>query len=434
MSSTLRIREAFRYARPYTSVPETVDGLPNYFFATSMRGATLPLLERGINPIKAIRGKDGERTPAILISSSPHKHGSDESPWQDIFEPDRGFVRYFGDNRRNGVRPERSPGNSHLLEQFAAHNSADPNARLLSVPLVLFQRARVGTRTKGNVVFQGFGIICAAELVSQVNPASKEFFSNYVFEIAVLSIAEEGEQFDWNWINSRRDPGASLSDTLKLAPESWKKWIKDGPVAVDKCRRQVITFKTIPEGDQRPAAGSKEKQVLETIYQFFQNRRQYRFENFASLIAASVIRRSGSSYHEEWLSRAVGDGGWDFVGRLDVGLGGASTRIVVLGQAKCEALDKATNGKDIARLVARLRRGWFGVYVTTSYFSLPVQREVALDHYPVMLISGRIIAEEAILIAAQKGITDIKELLDDVDTRYESMIRNRDPETIGQFG
>ena len=43
----------------------------------------------------------------------------------------------------------------------------------------------------------------------------------------------------------------------------------------------------------------------------------------------------------------------------------------------------ATNGKDIARTVARLKRGWIGIYITTGYFSEPVQREVIEDKYPL---------------------------------------------------
>ena len=80
--------------------------------------------------------------------------------------------------------------------------------------------------------------------------------------------------------------------------------------------------------------------------------------------------------------------------------------------------------------MARLRRGWLGVYVTTSYFSEPVQREVSLDRYPVMLISGKAIAEEAILLATQKGLTDVHLLLEEVDARYSLMVRNRDPEDV----
>ena len=50
----------------------------------------------------------------------------------------------------------------------------------------------------------------------------------------------------------------------------------------------------------------------------------------------------------------------DFVGRLDVGSGHSTAKLVVLGQAKCEKLQSATGGNHIARTVARLRRGWIG--------------------------------------------------------------------------
>ena len=220
-----------------------------------------------------------------------------------------------------------------------------------------------------------------------------------------------------------------MKETLALAPKSWRKWIKEGPVAVDKCRRQIINLRLISEADQKPVARSKEQVALQAIYDFFQGKR-HRFENFASYVTASIIKRSGSAYSEGWLSRQSGDGGWDFVGRLDVGPMKSPTRVIVLGQAKCEALSKPTNGKDIARLVARLRRGWLGVYVTTSYFSEPVQREVSLDRYPVMLISGKAIAEEAILLATQKGLTDVSLLLAEVDARYGLMVRHRDPEDV----
>jgi len=56
----------------------------------------------------------------------------------------------------------------------------------------------------------------------------------------------------------------------------------------------------------------------------------------------------------------------------------------VLGQAKCQVLDRPTHGRDIARTVARLRRGRLGVYVTTSFFSSQTQREVIEDRYPTV--------------------------------------------------
>lgn len=50
------------------------------------------------------------RTPAILTSSSPHKIGSKQTPWQDFFDTDNGHIRYFGDAKIPTADPSRSPG------------------------------------------------------------------------------------------------------------------------------------------------------------------------------------------------------------------------------------------------------------------------------------------------------------------------------------
>src|SRR3954451_3208753 len=44
--------------------------------------------------------------------------------------------------------------------------------------------------------------------------------------------------------------------------------------------------------------------------------------------------------------------------------------------------------KDVSRLVARLARGQYGIFVTTSYYTKQAQEEVLLDSYPVRLLSG----------------------------------------------
>lgn len=95
----MEIGKTFRYARPYNPISEIIDSYPNYFHATFSPNQKLPLLEGGINPIRKVKAQDGIRRPAILISSSPHKIGSYETPWQDFFDTDNGHIRYFGDNK-----------------------------------------------------------------------------------------------------------------------------------------------------------------------------------------------------------------------------------------------------------------------------------------------------------------------------------------------
>jgi hypothetical protein len=88
----MRIGDVYRYARPYSVLPEKIDGLVNYFYATQTGGCTLALLEKGINAIGTIEAPEGFRRPAILIRSSPHKIGSYETPWQDVFDTDNGHT------------------------------------------------------------------------------------------------------------------------------------------------------------------------------------------------------------------------------------------------------------------------------------------------------------------------------------------------------
>ena len=103
---------------------------------------------------------------------------------------------------------------------------------------------------------------------------------------------------------------------------------------------------------------------------------------------------------------------------------------MVLGQAKCEKIDSPTGGNHIARTVARLKRGWIGVYVTTSYFSEAVQREVLEDKYPILLVNGQMLAQAVQKIVHEQGLPDIKTFLENVDRGYGSQVMQRDPEEI----
>jgi len=170
---------------------------------------------------------------------------------------------------------------------------------------------------------------------------------------------------------------------------------------------------------------------LRKIYSFYNTpKRKKRFEAYASKIASIIIGRSSDNYIEGWITQGSGDGGADFIGRLDIGEGLSIVKLIVLGQAKCEKINTPTGGNHIARTVARLKRGWIGVYVTTSYFSENVQEEIIEDEYPIMLINGLQIAQESNRIISELGYKDIDELLQKIDSTYESLIKQRRPEEI----
>ncbi len=425
----MQIGQIFRYSRPYSSDPKTIDGLPNYFHFTYSPGQNLPLLDAGINPIQKVTFKKHSRCPAILISSSPHKIGSAENPWQDFFDPDHGHIRYFGDNKNPATDPESPNGNRALLEQFELHSSPDIQKRMNACPIVFFKRVVHKGRVKGNVQFQGIGLIHKCERITQFDRKHNRSFTNYVFDFVVVNLTKESEEFDWKWITARRNSQLTDKKSLELAPKSWQNWVKKGASVIEISRRRVVKLLTYTSKEQQPAKGSPEERTLIEIYNFYTDKKS-RFEALAAQIAARVIGENSPLYRHGWITPSGSDGGADFIGRLDIGSGFSKAKLIILGQAKCEKLNTPTSGNHIARTVARLRRGWLGAYVTTSYFSEAVQREVLEDGYPIVLINGMRLAKEVLKIIHEQGYPDIKSFLLNVDAEYERQVLQRNPEEI----
>ena len=137
-----------------------------------------------------------------------------------------------------------------------------------------------------------------------------------------------------------------------------------------------------------------------------------------------------------WVTKKSADGGIDFVTMLPVGSiqsgeGGdiASTNVVVLGQAKCIKPDNVVSGKDVARLVARLKRGWIGVFVTTGVFGEAVQKEIAEDSYPVICINGKKLSEQLRLLMNETG-KDLEEFLEEQAEWYNKNLQEAKPEDV----
>lgn len=424
----MRMGETLRYGSPKDPGPPTVDGLANFWHETVAPDGTRTQLEAGISPIGMVRAVDGPRTPAILIRSSPHKAGSEVTPWQDYFDADHGHIRYFGDNKpayRTGA--EASPGNKALLEAFSLHRPGTAGERARAVPLVCFRGVSVNGMVKGHVQFCGVGVLWRAERAAQWDAKTGRSFANYLFDIVVLSLAAEDERLDWAWINRRRDPAASTRDCLQLAPRAWCDWVEGGAEALPRLRRSVVRLRTVDKAAQLPAAGSREAAALGRVLGFYEGRK-YRFEALAELVAERVLRGQGADYRPGWITPPSSDGGADFVGRFDVGDGFARARLVVLGQAKCETA--ATGGLHLARTVARLRRGWLGVFVTTGYFSEAAQREVLDDQYPLVLIHGLRVAEEVLRLAFERHGSDVGALLKEGRRDLPARLQIRRPEEI----
>ena len=419
----LTIGTIYRMPSPQQKDKAVVDGLSNFYYESNTPNVGFAF-QKGIHNVQIISAPSGEnRCPLIIISSTPRKAGSEDTPWHDRYDPDHGYVKYYGDNKDLTRRPEDAPGNKLLLDLLKYYESDDENDRLKNaVPVIFFEKCSYDGRPKGNAIFHGFGVLESAELVTQYD-SKHNYFANYLFNFCIFSLAGDNEQFDWRWIADRCNPALEAKDTLRYAPDAWKRWVKEGHDGLHLVRRSVSGRGLVKDTDQAP----KNSVLLQKIYEYYggknSNSKKHDFEYLAMEATLKTIEESGAKCIPGWITKASGDGGVDFVLRIDIGQEQlASVQIVVLGQAKCTDPSKPVNGKDIARTVARMKRGWIGAFVSTSYFSEPVQKEVKEDSYPLMMINGAKLASivDHELFENKQSLNDY---LDSLKTKYRQMIR-----------
>ncbi|MDQ1248376.1 MAG: hypothetical protein QG597_2748 [Actinomycetota bacterium] len=433
----MNMGETLRYAQGADTAIPALDGYPNYHYLTSPHGSGFAklMLESGINRAKEIEAIDGSRRPVIAIRSSPWKAGHESNPWHDEFDMDHGHVRYFGDHKPGTLGiPGVTVGNRALMEAWPLHSGTSRAERVLAPPLLLFravpQVVDGTTRFKGYVEFCGVAVIERLEHVVQRDAESGESFPNIVLDLAVVT-ADDGDHIDMRWIDDRRNAEVTAEEALRYSPQSWQRWVQEGRSAIPLIRRRVLSSKVKSKAEQMPEPNTPGEQALHEVYRFFDGRK-HSFELLAARVAGEVLRGSGATYHAGWLTRAGGDGGVDFVGRLDVGSLGSNTPLVVLGQAKCVIPGSSISPDQVARVVARLRRGWLGVFVTTGVFSRQAQIEVIDDQYPVVLVSGRALAEEVLRMAAASFNGDLRVMLEALVGEYPESVTQRRPEEILQ--
>lgn len=431
----LLVHDQLRYAQGASQFDVDLDGFLNYHWLLSPEtfGRPKVMLEAGINAPAAISCPDGTRRPLIAIRSSPWKAGHQTNPWHDEFDLDHGHVRYFGDHKPTTVGPlGATNGNRLLLEAARLHSGTTAGERMLAPPLLLFRSVTVyrGGRAvvKGHVEFCGAAIIERLEHVVQRDPDTGRSFPNIALDLAVVA-GSEVDGIDLRWIDDRRDESLDSRLALRHAPDAWVRWVKEGRVAIPRVRRRVLASAVKTSAEQQPLQGTREASLRTQLYEFFDGRK-HAFELLASRVAAEVLRESGARYKEGWLSRSSGDGGVDFIGRIDIGSLSASTPVVVLGQAKCVQPSSTISPEQVARVVARLRRGWIGVYVTTGSFSRQAQVEIIDDNYPVVLIAGGTLAATVHRMAQANYGGDLAALLQTTVDQYPGAITYRRPEEV----
>ena len=342
--------------------------------------------QKGMFFYKLVRDQNGQhRRPAFIFYATNHNRGSVSNPWLDIIDEDRGFALYHGDNRH----PHRPPSEARGNRQFMAviEQYSDPVLREAAPPVLLFEDHVVDGRAKGYRRFSGFGVPTNVHVQAQAS--QKGHFANLAIELALFGLDAEQGLFDWSWIDDRRDRSLNISDANRRAPNSWQTWVQGGGAELDRVRRNVFRTRILSPTEQRDMTVD-DRAILERVHTYYSTS-PYHFEGLASLVAQRLL---GPECTRGWVTRRSGDGGIDFVSRLVVGTGFSTASLVVLGQAKVLHPERGTvSGTDLARVTARLHRGWLGVFVTTGTFTTQAQMELDVDGYPIVLINGQHLAQ-----------------------------------------
>ncbi len=301
------------------------------------------------------------QVPAFIVLLTRvinHKH---HNPWDDIIDYNSSKIFYWGDAKFDPSRSyENFEGNKTLKIVFEKWL----DGKWSEIPPIL----HFSKKAKGSIVFNGLCVISNVELTwfEDVGKPVK----NYRFELTILDV----EQVNVNWLLSRVNARNSTEFTNDLTPKAWESFQKG---RIDKLR--LHKREILKKDDQLPEEGSDEEKILNTLTLL----KPVEFE----AVLVELFRSLQHVNHNIRQTRLVKDGGFDFYGEFNLPFP-FSYKIEFLGEAKKYARNNPIGPGMISRLVARLARGQYGLFVTTSYYTKQAQEEVLGDGYPVRLYNG----------------------------------------------
>jgi hypothetical protein len=329
--------------------------------------------------------KSGKLVGLVLTTS-----GS-EPEWPDFLDTANGTFTYFGDNRHPGrdLHDTKQQGNVALQRIFELASLGA--SRRAEVPLILvFQTGGKGR----NFIFRGLAVpgvgisTLQDDLVALWKSQQGLRFQNYRARFTILDTGS----IDGSWVRDVFSGTVPISATDPRRPKALATWIELGRYQPLIAPRTAHRTKL----EQSPDTPQK-RQLVKTILDFCKHD-PYSFE----VVAAELWRMQSRETAFYELTQRVRDGGRDAVGWISVGPQADPIRLSFALEAKLYSPGNEVGVKETSRLISRIRHREFGVLVTTSSLHYQAYQEIRSDQHPIVVITGRDIAE--ILLA--NGIQD----------------------------
>lgn len=313
----------------------------------------------GIRPVKYKNLKSPLPAYVVLITSQLN-HRS-HNPWDDIIDYVSGKIYYWGDAKFNIYKKYKEFMGNLYLERI---NDTVLDANFKDVPPILhFSKSE-----KGKVIFNGLCVINKLDMTWYED--NDKPVKNYRAELTIL----DEDEINVDWLNSRAK-SVDLNETNNLAPSAWKEYIKGRVKKLDLYKKEIKSTE-----EQLPDSNSEDAKVLEKLVELS----PVQFE----AVIVEMFKMQNLVHHNIYRTRHVKDGGFDFIGEFVIPYP-LHYKIQFLGEVKRYSRKNGVGPEMISRLVARLGRGQYGVFITTSFYTRQAQAEVLEDGYPVRLYNGK---------------------------------------------
>ena len=307
----------------------------------------------------------GRIVPAYFVLVTRDMSAQHHNPWDDMIDEVNGNIYYWGDAKFSF--------REKFFNQFAgnARIEATNNLRLAGrldelPPILHFSKQRSGYLT--------FNGLCA---LADVRHAWFEDNNQPVKNLRILLSILDTETVQAEWLRQRVVCDDVREADRRFAPDVWR---KAGKGKIE--RRQVWSSKVRSKEQQVPQAGSDNEKVLAEVTKLS----PVEFEAFIVGLIDKLPEIVPGLQHRVTRTRRTRDHGLDFFGMFKIPYP-IDYEIEFLGEAK--RYKSAISPDRVSRLVARLGRGQYGLYFTTSWYSEQTQKEIEADRYPVRLFCGQ---------------------------------------------
>jgi hypothetical protein len=317
----------------------------------------------GIRPLKNIHNSLPRGLPAYLVLVTHEKSAdSDLNPWEDLVNLSNAEILYWGDSKAHSTkRLDDFAGNAVLRGIFDYLLDGE---RAAIPPILHFSKPEAGV-----VKFNGLCVLERLDLAWFYD--ADRPVRNYHARLRILDC----DKVSLAWLHHRAQAETiALLDDHPDCPSVWRRYKSGETIAIDIWRPEIRA-----KASQLPSEGSDDDVLLQQLA----NLQPFDFER----VVVAIFREIRDVTHHIEGTRKTGDGGFDFFGRF-VLQHPLDYVIHFRGEVKRYSRTTAVTPKDVSRLVARLGRQEYGLFVTTSYFTEQAQKEVLSDSYPVHLIPG----------------------------------------------